>query len=415
MCFVESDAAENDIVENRTAAHRNRDAFAAILGANHGDGFEDEAITYLTGRGLKAHTIKHFALGHDASAPSFGRLSIPIFDETGLLVSVVARALYDRYPCQVCGEEVAAKAIARARVLKSTASDSGEPGLDWNACPHCNADGARAGLRFLAEQTPTYRYQKEFDKESLLYHQHGARTALEDEACTGLFLVEGYSDAWAIWQAREHAVCAYMGAKLSLRQAQQATALAVEFGKPIILVPDNDHTGATSTGSNIARLRACASDVTVLVASVDGLEPPCLDIAGVLKSHGDSKVASLLASAVAAGISPTALYCVNEIAEAAMTAEASDIHLRKNSEPYFRCGGSLLASGFAPYLTEGALAELRNRVDEPGANVHILAEIRAPSGAHGARWRVAVFAENAVLRRIPETIPALPSSSRQSS
>jgi Tfp pilus assembly pilus retraction ATPase PilT len=98
------------------------------------------------------------------------------------------------------------------------------------------------------------------------------------------------------------------------------------------------------------------------------------------------------------------MYCVNEIATAATTAKASDIHLREGSEPYFRCGGTLIASGFAPYLTKGALAELRNYANEGDVSEagFEIAEVRAPSSVFGARWRVAVFAESAVLRHISD-------------
>jgi hypothetical protein len=366
----------------------------------------NEVTTYLAGRGFDDHTTEHFALTFDDGAPPSGRLIIPILDKIGVPITVARRALYDQHPCQVCGVEVTSREMVKRRYLADKAKHKGEasPVGEWDTCPYCGAGNERSGLRFLDRQIPVYLYQDEFVKDGFLYHQNGARLALQEEACAGLFLVEGYSDAWAVWQAGQHAVCAYMGAILSTQQAQEATALAAEATKSIILVPDNDHTGAISIGLNIARLRACKSGVTISVVKLDDLRPPCIDIANVLQVHGNDKVAKVLGSAHVADVGPTAMYCVNEIATAATTAKASDIHLREGSEPYFRCGGTLIASGFAPYLTKGALAELRNYANEGDVSEagFEIAEVRAPSSVFGARWRVAVFAESAVLRHISD-------------
>jgi len=262
------------------------------------------ARSYLKRRGFNEETIEHFQLGVDLSAARGGRLSIPLIDKANHPVSIANRALFDSADCKACGAQVQAKEMVKQRFQAKKAEEKGERAPDWKRCPSCGAEGSKAKLAWLVEQHPKYKYLREFDKAQFLYHQNEARRALKDESVIGLFVVEGYADVWSGWQSGHPAIVAYNGSVMSEWQAEEMVELATHSGKPIILVPDFDATGAANVDANIRKLRAVREDVEVQVVwGVDRLtyrEPGvdedkrCKDLGDVLQHHGEKEVDRIL-------------------------------------------------------------------------------------------------------------------------
>ena len=276
-----------------------------------------QAKAYLHNRGYTDETIEYFELGVDTEQSKAGRLSIPIYDKMGQPVSAANRALFDKFPCRACKTEVSAEEMRKRRFQADKAKNKGEvPAFgEWNSCPRCGASAKDAQLGWLTSQTPKYLFIKDFDKARYLYNEHGARGPLikNPEGTTlGLFLVEGYPDAWAGHQSGHRAICAYSGAVLSDEQAKEAIDLAKKAEKPVILVPDFDETGQGRLGAgsgvpgNIRKLNSVDPTVEVqVVYGIDKLTHPvgsgaelvdkgCKDLGEVLQYLGAEKVSEVL-------------------------------------------------------------------------------------------------------------------------
>jgi DNA primase/KaiC/GvpD/RAD55 family RecA-like ATPase len=257
------------------------------------------ARDYLHSRGFSDETIDYFQLGLDERRY---RLTIPLVDKANHEVSIANRALFDSVACATCRQQVTAKEVRRRKFEHEKLTAKGEtPGFEWDSCPRCNAKGKDAKIKFLAWQDPKYLYARDFDKAEFLYHQLGARRALNDrehkDEIRGIYVVEGYADVWAGWQAGHKAIVATNGAVLSDWQAEQVASMAAAADKPAILVPDFDSTGRINVENNYRKLRAANPNVIVqVVHSLDDNEggddgkPPCKDLADVLKHHGEEKV-----------------------------------------------------------------------------------------------------------------------------
>ena len=241
-----------------------------------------------------------------------GRLSIPIYDKMGQPVSVANRALFDQFPCRVCKVDVSAKEMKKRRFQSQKAKNKGEePPFEWEACPHCGAPGKESKLSWLIAQDPKYLFIKDFDKARYLYGESSARGPLlknPEGEVVGLFLAEGYPDAWAGWQSGHKAICAYSGAVLSDEQAKEAIELAQKAEKPIVLVPDYDATGqgklnsGSGVGANIRKLHNVDPTLEVqvvhsidqLLYDKDGTMKGCKDLGEVLQHHGHEIVFKVL-------------------------------------------------------------------------------------------------------------------------
>ena len=278
------------------------------------------AKKYFASRGFSQETADHFNLGVDTEMTKAGRLSIPLYDKENHPVSVDGRSLFDSSPCQACGQAVTAKEVHERYFETQKAEQRNKTiDFDWKACPHCDAPSDEAKISWLLGQYPKYKFQAKFDKSKLLYHQFEAKRALlrdgrratEEQQLFGLFLVEGYADCWAGWQAGQGATCSYNGAVLSDWQARNAVEVALHSGvdsKPIILVPDMDATGKVNVERNIAKLhsvRLRPEDPPLEIQVVMGIDElhyvadsgadiPCKDLGDVLQYLGEEATTRLL-------------------------------------------------------------------------------------------------------------------------
>lgn len=263
------------------------------------------AYKYLHNRGYTDETIEKFELAVDDSQTKAGRLSIPIYDKTNHPISVANRALFDSTNCSSCGEEVTAKEVVSRRFqAKRQEKEGRKPDFDWKSCPHCGAAPDKAKVSWLVRQHPKYLFLGSFDKSHHLYNQFSARRFLSKNGdAAGLFLVEGYADAWAGDQSGHGAICSYNGAQLSNWQAEEAAEMAKKFEKPVILIPDFDSTGHLNIEKNIRKLKAAVEDVEIdVVYGVDelvyktpsGEEKACKDLGEVLQFFGEDQVTRIL-------------------------------------------------------------------------------------------------------------------------
>ena len=226
-----NDAAWKRFKENR---EKNEAAFAKDKAemSDENSAAGRKAREYLHARGYSDETIDHFDLAVNKDK---GRLSIPLIDKANHLVSIAHRALFDAAPCRSCGEEVSAKEMRKRNFQARKAKEKGEE-LDFDplACPHCEAAGPEAGLKFLVRQDPKYLFEGEFEKSHFLYHQLPSRKALlkERDEVRGIYVVEGYADVWAGWQSGHRAIVAYNGGVISDWQAKQVAEMAVAADKP---------------------------------------------------------------------------------------------------------------------------------------------------------------------------------------
>lgn len=320
------------------------------------------AREYLQRRGFDEATIEHYGLGVDTKLARSGRLSIPLVDKANHPISMDSRALFDSFPCRSCREPVSAKMVAAAAYQAARAKERNEAASGWDACPHCGATGKEAGIAFLRQQYPKYRFSKDFDKSRFLYHQYEARRALARErGLLGLFLVEGYADCWAGWQSGQHAICAYNGAVLSEWQARQAVELALRAAVPIVLVPDMDETGRIQVEHNIAKLREAYAlseralralpvplEIQVLhdldrfaYKGPDGAEHSCKDLGELLQHFGAETVAKTLRE----NRRPSEEWLIRQVIEARNPVTGGSFHSKQRQMQ----------------LVAGILADVRHR------------------------------------------------------
>lgn len=262
------------------------------------------AHKYLKNRGYSEETIEHFSLAVDNSQSKNGRLSIPIYDKTNHPISIANRALFDSTKCANCHKVITSKEVVSRRFKAQRAEKNNEEPIEWESCPECGAPNEKAKIAWLIKQHPKYLFLGSFDKSHHLYNQWNARKFLSGNPdAAGLFLVEGYADAWAGHQAGHEAICSYNGAQLSNWQAEEAVELAKKFEKPIILIPDFDLTGHLNISKNIAKLRTADPTVEIdIIHSIDkltyndsnGNPKPCKDLGEVLQHFNNKQVSRVL-------------------------------------------------------------------------------------------------------------------------
>ena len=146
----------------------------------------DPTHPYLAERSLEPETIEYFGLGYCSRGLMSGRIVIPIHNERGELV-----AYSGRYP--------------------------GEP----------------------PEGQPKYLLPSGFRKSHVVFNLNRAD---ENAKETGLVVVEGFFDAFRVWQAGFHQVVAIMGSSLSTRQ-RDLLAVSVGLQGKIALLFDQDDAG----------------------------------------------------------------------------------------------------------------------------------------------------------------------------
>lgn len=145
----------------------------------------DPKHPYLKERGLEKETIQHFGLGFCSRGLMKGRIAVPIESEQGTL------AYAGRYP--------------------------GEP----------------------PEGEEKYMLPPGFAKSNVLFNLHRAKEVASE---SGLILVEGFFDAFRIWQAGFPQVVALMGSWLSEKQKELLVSSLGSQGK-ITLLFDADDAG----------------------------------------------------------------------------------------------------------------------------------------------------------------------------
>lgn len=266
-----------------------------------------QARAYLRGRGLTDETIDFFELAVDTGHTRAGRIAIPIKEKGGHDVAVVTRALFDKYPCAVCKQDVSvAKDLMPRRSKWMRLTDRGEkPDYFWADCPHCGADAQDARLKWLTGQHPKYDNPPGYTKSEVLYNLPTARKALGADESLGYFVAEGYADVWATWQAGQKAASSYNGASLSDWQAGELTRHALRHDKPIILLPDiGDASGAGDTGLiknlKVLRQQEVRPQIEIVYSYGDrdpdenGEITPINDVGELLELRGDAETARIL-------------------------------------------------------------------------------------------------------------------------
>lgn len=283
------------VEENENRAKDAQDALAKAEASR-----AKTAIAYLKRRGIDDEVAAYFKLGVDEKA---GRLTIPLVDKANHTVSMDGRALFDEAPCKNCGEMVTAREVKKRYHQSRVAEKRGKDPVDWEACPHCGAGKVEAGISWLSRMDPKYNLPADFDKGKFLYHQFGATRALQaDKTLNGLYLVEGYVDAWSGYQAGERAICSYNGAALTGWQARQVVEMANTAERPVILVPDTDSAGQQNVLKNVDLLRALDKTIEIQIVSgvekltytKDGVVKSCKDLNDVLMFLGVEKVQEVL-------------------------------------------------------------------------------------------------------------------------
>lgn len=152
---------------------------------------------YLEQRGLEEETIKYFGLGYCSRGLMRGRVVIPIHNERGELV-----AYSGRYP--------------------------GEP----------------------PEGRPKYLLPSGFQKSHVVFNLNRAGAIAREN---GLVVVEGFFDAFRVWQAGFHQVVAIMGSALSERQRDLLAVSVGPHGKIAVLL-DQDDAGRTCLSQCLEQL-----------------------------------------------------------------------------------------------------------------------------------------------------------------
>ena len=308
----------------RTRAQQQRRADAAEGAARRGEEILWDAASKLGGqarkalraRGLSDETIKAFALGASINEKSGPRITIPIGDAHGEVVTITRRAMFDRFTCPGCGATTSAKTIA-ARAKDGRARE----------CPSC---GQQTMLKLAATQTPKYLNESVstsgVEKSKLLYNEHAAATRfLDGRLDEPLIVTEGYGDVWAAHEAGHGAAVAYGCGALSSTQAEHLVDLALRAQrakrahKYILLVPDFDETGKEGVTRNLNVLQRAASALEdagrdgaaagtasgVVVRVLTGIDAyeitdaygnsgRCKDLGELLQAHGSEATRKLL-------------------------------------------------------------------------------------------------------------------------
>jgi hypothetical protein len=271
----------------------------------------------LRARGLSEQTIKTFDLGASIDERWGPRITIPVGDAHGQVVTITRRAMFDSFTCDHCGATASAKTIA-ARGREGRGRE----------CPNC---GQATMLKLAATQMPKYLNESVaasgVERGKLLYNEHSAAERfLDARRDEPLVVAEGYADVWAAHEAGHQAAVAYAGASLSDTQARRLVELATRAqrggGKPqkfILLVPDFDETGREGVIKNLNILHegaaalegegqagvaagtACGVVVRVLtgldgydLTGTDGNTTRCKDLGELLQAHGADAVRQLL-------------------------------------------------------------------------------------------------------------------------
>eukprot|EP00934_Nitzschia_sp_Nitz4_P006245 Nitzschia sp. Nitz4//scaffold2_size372955//98191//100256//NITZ4_000389-RA/size372955-processed-gene-0.486-mRNA-1//-1//CDS//3329546674//6235//frame0 len=187
----------------------------------------DIDLTTTTGNILSRppnNTTKHEDLSYDSLMDRFrGRLVVPILDKTGSYVLGFGGRLIPKR--------------------------SGESESDKNSTVYF--------------EPPKYINSPEsalFQKRETLFGHHMAARAIQARNASGgeptpLFLVEGYMDTVALWQAGVKECVSSMGTSLTSEQVNGAADLAREANKQVVICFDNDAAGRTG----VARL--CVSGI----------------------------------------------------------------------------------------------------------------------------------------------------------
>jgi DNA primase len=271
----------------------------------------------LRARGLSEQTIKAFDLGASIDERSGPRITIPVGDAHGQVVTITRRAMFDHFTCDHCGATTSAKTLA--------AMAAGGRGRE---CPSC---GQATMLKLATTQMPKYLNESVaasgVERGKLLYNEHAAAERfLDGKLDEPLVVAEGYGDVWAAHEAGHQAAVAYAGASLSDTQARRLVELASrarrgggKAQKFILLVPDFDDTGREGVIKNLNILQeaagalevegqagvaagtACGVVVRVLtgldgydLTRTDGNTTRCKDLGELLQAHGADAVRQLL-------------------------------------------------------------------------------------------------------------------------
>lgn len=174
-------------------------------------------IMGVKGRGLADHTVEEWELGWHKFKR---RIAIPIRDEDGKLVSISGRT-FDDTVCAYCKGPVSRKG-----------STKGE-------CTQC-------GKR----QPPKYLHSP-FKRDRVLYGEHK-----HDKTVRSGYLLEGFFQTMATWQAGYVNAFAPMGTHLS----QQQAAKLVRWFDHLILVPDGDKAGRDASERHRQTLQTLSFD-----------------------------------------------------------------------------------------------------------------------------------------------------------
>lgn len=293
---------------------RTRNASQAL---HQDDAISRAARKYLTQvRRLDESTIGHFGIGVDTSKVKQGRVHIPFLDKAGADMSPVSRALFDQTACKSCREIVKASEIGKAaqawmKWAKKEEAAGRDPRREdaevvhWATCPHCGAGPETSQLAWLRKQFPKYMFERGFDAREHLYNEYNARQAIridqrtQADALVGIFVVEGYGDAWAAHQAGHPAVIAYNGSSFKPEQLHKVYQLYQDAqGQiPVILVPDFDKTGLFQAPNNIQALWSVAPTMPIKVIDSLPNKPDgtaCKDLGDVLAHHGPEELDKVL-------------------------------------------------------------------------------------------------------------------------
>ncbi len=215
-----------------------------------------QARKALRARGLSDETIKAFALGASIDEKSGPRITIPVGDAHGQIITITRRAIFDSFTCPDCAVTTSAKTIAaRAKDGKG------------RECPGC---GQQTILMLAVTQTPKYLNESAsvsgVQRSKLLYNEHVAAARFLDGKLAGpLVVAEGYGDVWAAHEAGHDAAVAYTGGALSPTQAERLVELALRAQhtkgprKYLLLVPDFDETGKEGVTKNLNVLQQAAT------------------------------------------------------------------------------------------------------------------------------------------------------------
>lgn len=232
----------------------NREAARFYHGFLVGEGGR-EGLSYLRGRGLTDHTIRHFGLGYAppsrfALTDHLTKLGYSKEEQVQANVAFVSRngsRLVDRFAGRVMFPII----DLRGNVIAF-------------------------GGRILTDEKPKYLNTADtlvFKKSSNLFAMNFAKNCKDDR----LLLVEGYMDVIALHQAGFSNAVATLGTALTQEQAQ----LMSRYVSEVVVSYDADEAGQRAAQRAIHFLRNCGVNVKVLVVP-DGKDPD-----EYIRSHGE--------------------------------------------------------------------------------------------------------------------------------